>query len=67
MEFTDQPYLSHVTRKPVFGGGWGLQPGKTQATEASKSRNFRYSATVVTILSRQRMTKALIRRHGCPG
>ena len=55
-------YMSHIMRKPIFGG---VQPA-CSATEASKSHEI---ANIETrdIQSRQRTTKVLIRLRGCAG
>ena len=60
--------LSLVTRKPVFSVSdqLRLKPA-CSATETSLSLEILDLASIGTILSRQRTTKALIRLHGCTG
>ena len=57
--------LSLITRKIVLGG---LRPGKTQTvSEASYSLESLDLVSRDIILSKQRMTKTLIRLRGCAG
>ena len=56
--------MSLVTRKPVFGG---LLLCRLKPTEAKKRLEISDTETRDVILSRQRITKALIRLCGCAG
>ena len=65
LNFVDQPdkaYMSHVTRKPVFGVCDQLRLKQAcSASETSKSLEISAIASRYIILSEQRITKALIR------
>ena len=60
-------HMSHVTRKPVFGifDQVRIKPA-CSATETSKRLEISVIETR-DILSGQRLTKMLIRLHGCAG
>ena len=60
--------MSHVTRKPVFGvcDQVRLKPAWS-ATETRYRLEISAIASIGIILSRQRITKALIRLHKCAG
>ena len=64
----DKYNLSHVTRKSVFGAcdQVRLKPA-CSAAEASKSLEILTIKSISIILSRQRITKTLIRPLGCTG
>ena len=61
-------HMSFVTRKPVFGisDQVRLKPA-CSVTEVSQRLEISYTETRGIILSRQRITKALIRLRGCAG
>ena len=61
-------YMGGDERKPVFWVSYQVIPKKAcSSTETSQNSEILLVASFDIVLSNKRMTKALIRLHGCAG